>query len=99
MIADIRAALIVTEEKANVEQDRDKKDMYTKLLDKVKHALETPLDSGELIEQSSDVLSTWLDKLEGHNIKDNSIFNKLPRYFEGEFHKDMAALNVIIKLN
>ena len=96
MIADISEALNVTEEKAGLEQDRDKKDMYAKLLDKVKRALETPLDAGQLLEQSSDVLSTWLDKLEGHNIKDNSIFNKLPRHFEGEFHKDMAALNVII---
>ncbi len=66
------------------------------MLDKVKTVLNSPnIQIDELLEKSSDILSTWLDKLEGHNITDNTIFNKLPRHFEGEFHKDMAALNVI----
>lgn len=44
--------------------------------------------------QSKDALSEWLDRKEGANIKDKSIFEDLPRYWEDEFHKDMAALNV-----
>ena len=28
-------------------------------------------------------------------MRDNSIFEKLPRYYEEEFHADMKALNVL----
>lgn len=44
--------------------------------------------------QSKDALSEWLDRKEGSNITENSIFETLPRYWEDEFHKDMTALNV-----
>lgn len=97
--ADLADALKLTDEKLTKETDNDKKAMFTKMLEKVRASLEKysvskETDVTELIENSSDVLSTWLDKNEGHTITDNSIFNKLPRHFEGEFHKDMAALNV-----
>lgn len=75
--------------------------MYRKILEKVtvtlkKYSDTNEKDTSELMDSSSDVLSTWLDKKLGSTVTDNSIFNKLPRHYEGEFHKDMAALNVIL---
>jgi len=81
--------------------------MYNKLLLKVRASIEKAKQvqsSGahekeeemkkELLDDSSEMLMTWLDKLHGKEVTDNSIFASLPRHFEGEFHKDMAALNV-----
>jgi cysteinyl-tRNA synthetase len=102
-LSDVGEALKLTEEKFKEEQDKDKKEMYNRLLDKTRSAIErltknpngvSDVDKKELIESSNDVLSTWLDKKEGKNITDNSIFAKLPRHYEDEFYKDMAALNV-----
>lgn len=44
--------------------------------------------------QSRDPLSDWLDKKNGANLTENSIFETLPRFWEDAFHKDMTALNV-----
>lgn len=46
------------------------------------------------LKQVRDPLSDWLDTIEGSSVTENSIFEALPRYWEEEFHKDMAALNV-----
>lgn len=46
------------------------------------------------LRQARDPLSDWLDSKEGSTVTENSIFEALPRYWEEEFHKDMAALNV-----
>lgn len=98
--SDLNEATKVIESKFNDETDPDKKEMYRKLLEKVtnvlkKYAESKEQDTSELLAESDEVLSTWLDKNEGHTITDNSIFNKLPRHFEGEYHKDMAALNIL----
>ncbi len=85
------------------EADKDKKEMYAKMLAKVGEVLakvgavdaaKSDETRAELLAVSTEILSSWLDKLEGKNVTDNSIFNQLPRHYEGEFHKDMAALNV-----
>lgn len=47
------------------------------------------------LKQSKDPLANWLDTKEGSNVTEHSIFEKLSRYWEDEFHKDMTALNVI----
>lgn len=47
-----------------------------------------------LLENSKDLLSDWLDKQFGSQVTENSIFSILPKYWEGEYHKDMEALNV-----
>lgn len=47
-----------------------------------------------LLESSKDLLSDWLDKQFGSQVTENSIFSILPKYWEGEYHQDMAALNV-----
>lgn len=46
------------------------------------------------LQQSKDAFSDWLDRKLGSTITENSIFESVPRYWENEFHKDMAALNV-----
>jgi cysteinyl-tRNA synthetase len=108
LVEDANEALKLTQEKANNEQDKDKKEMYNKSIAKANETLENiisnrgkqDVDEAQklLLANSADILSTWLDKLDGKNVTDNSIFSKLPRHFEGEFHKDMAALNVVFIL-
>ena len=100
IVQDIKQAYSLTEEKAQNEQDKDKKEMYIKMLANVKQVLDKVegVQSNdlkqELLSASSDVISTWLDESNGKSVTDNSIFQNLPRHFESEFHKDMAALNV-----
>ncbi|XP_061563677.1 cysteine--tRNA ligase, cytoplasmic-like [Cololabis saira] len=48
-----------------------------------------------LLDQSKDLLSDWLDKQFGSQVTENSIFSTLPNYWEGEYHKDMEALNIL----
>lgn len=47
-----------------------------------------------LLDSSKDLLSDWLDAQFGSEVKENSIFSVLPKYWEGEYHRDMDALNV-----
>lgn len=46
------------------------------------------------LQQSKDAFADWLDRKFGSTVTENSIFEKLPRFWENEFHKDMNALNV-----
>ncbi|XP_036390678.1 cysteine--tRNA ligase, cytoplasmic-like [Megalops cyprinoides] len=48
-----------------------------------------------LLEEAKDLLSDWLDSQFGSQVTENSIFSLLPKYWEGEYHKDMDALNVL----
>uniref|UniRef100_A0A3Q1BYL4 Cysteine--tRNA ligase, cytoplasmic n=1 Tax=Amphiprion ocellaris TaxID=80972 RepID=A0A3Q1BYL4_AMPOC len=84
--------------------DPDKKQMMERLDAAVADALE-PLQgaleniyfslSQALLESSKDLLADWLDKQFGSQVTENSIFSILPKYWEGEYHKDMEALNVL----
>ncbi|XP_029353845.1 cysteine--tRNA ligase, cytoplasmic isoform X1 [Echeneis naucrates] len=87
--------------------DPDKKQMLEKLDAAVTAALQ-PLQAAMerkdeavqplaevLLESSKDLLADWLDKQFGSEVTENSIFSILPKYWEGEYHKDMAALNVL----
>uniref|UniRef100_A0A8C2KQU4 Cysteine--tRNA ligase, cytoplasmic n=1 Tax=Cyprinus carpio TaxID=7962 RepID=A0A8C2KQU4_CYPCA len=47
------------------------------------------------IKEAKDLLSDWLDSQFGSQVTENSIFSLLPKYWEGEYHKDMEALNVL----
>ncbi|KAJ1978597.1 cysteinyl-tRNA synthetase [Dimargaris verticillata] len=47
-----------------------------------------------LAEQSRDVLAPWLDALRGDQVKDPKVFRDLAAHWEGEYFKDMDALNV-----
>uniref|UniRef100_A0AAQ5ZZU2 Cysteine--tRNA ligase, cytoplasmic n=1 Tax=Amphiprion ocellaris TaxID=80972 RepID=A0AAQ5ZZU2_AMPOC len=81
--------------------DPDKKQMMERLDAAVADALEPlqgALESDEvaaLLESSKDLLADWLDKQFGSQVTENSIFSILPKYWEGEYHKDMEALNVL----
>lgn len=47
-----------------------------------------------LLDNAKDLLAEWLDRQFGSGVTENSIFSSLPTYWEGEYHKDMEALNV-----
>lgn len=94
-------------DKVNSTIDSDKKNMYEKLLSSLTLAvekLEKAVKAGEnngikeaqeyFIRKCKDPLSVWLDSKLGATVKDNAIFNSLPRHWEKEFHSDMDALNV-----
>ncbi|XP_071403162.1 cysteine--tRNA ligase, cytoplasmic isoform X1 [Centroberyx affinis] len=97
-----RAVLAVT-------ADPDKKQMLERLDAAVSAALQ-PLQAAMeskaaaeivqakaqvLLEQAKDMLADWLDHQFGSQVTENSIFSILPKYWEGEYHKDMDALNVL----
>ncbi|XP_037373291.1 cysteine--tRNA ligase, cytoplasmic isoform X2 [Talpa occidentalis] len=109
LLEDVHAALKPFAVKLKETTDPDKKQMLERLQQAVELAarpLETALQarlSAEevhsraevLLEQAKDLLSDWLDSTLGSETMDNSIFSELPRFWEGEFHKDMEALNVL----
>ncbi|KAF0301106.1 Cysteine--tRNA ligase, cytoplasmic [Amphibalanus amphitrite] len=106
MADDCSEALKVYAEKAAAERDADKRDMQRRLvdrltaaIDKVEAAVKQGGDLAEarqlLLSEASDPLAEWLDRRLGHTVTDNSIFADLPRHWEGEFHADMEALNVL----
>lgn len=47
-----------------------------------------------MLKEVKDPLADWLDKIKGNTVMEHSIFNKLSKHWELEFHKDMDALNV-----
>ncbi|XP_037347156.2 cysteine--tRNA ligase, cytoplasmic isoform X1 [Pungitius pungitius] len=61
---------------------------------KAAHQVVQPL-AEVLLENSKDLLSDWLDEQFGSEVTENSIFSILPSYWEGEYHRDMEALNVL----
>ncbi|RKP25303.1 tRNA synthetases class I (C) catalytic domain-containing protein, partial [Syncephalis pseudoplumigaleata] len=48
----------------------------------------------QLLEGARDVVMPWLDAQQGHAVTRPEIFRELAAYWEGEYMKDMAALNV-----
>ncbi|XP_026233657.1 cysteine--tRNA ligase, cytoplasmic isoform X3 [Anabas testudineus] len=89
--------------------DPDKKQMLERLdaavtasLQPLQAAMESKAADGVvqplaqvLLENSKDLLADWLDKQFGSQVTENSIFSTLPKYWEGEYHNDMNALNVL----
>nr|XP_054380101.1 cysteine--tRNA ligase, cytoplasmic isoform X4 [Pongo abelii] len=109
LLEDVQAALKPFSVKLNETTDPDKKQMLERIQHAVQLATE-PLEkavqcrlTGEevnscvevLLEEAKDLLSDWLDSTLGCDVTDNSIFSKLPKFWEGEFHRDMEALNVL----
>ncbi|KAM8814082.1 cysteine--tRNA ligase, cytoplasmic [Rhynchonycteris naso] len=109
LLDDVHSALQPFSVKLSQTTDPDKKQMLERLQQAVQLAAE-PLEravqselSAEdlhrcaqvLLEEAKDLLSDWLDSTLGSEVTDNSIFSKLPKFWEEEFHKDMEALNVL----
>lgn len=109
LLKDVRDAMKPFSVKLSETTDPDKRQMLERIQNSVKLATE-PLEqavrsslSGEevdskvqvLLEEAKDLLSDWLDSTGGSEVTDNSIFSKLPKFWEEEFHKDMEALNVL----
>ncbi|XP_076856467.1 cysteine--tRNA ligase, cytoplasmic isoform X1 [Brachyhypopomus gauderio] len=109
VLQDVLSAREPFQAKLSETTDPDKKQMFQRLDTAVTAAL-TPLQgalqSGAvdatiqsqaqvLLEEAKDLLSEWLDSQFGSQVTENSIFSLLPKYWEGEYHKDMDALNVL----
>lgn len=102
ILEDVESAMKPFIVKLEKEEDPDKKGMYVKIKAKVEKALsevKASQDEGQSRERlcvdGKDVLCDWLDKTHGSEVTDNSIFARLPQFFEEDFHKDMEALNVL----
>nr|XP_033784373.1 cysteine--tRNA ligase, cytoplasmic isoform X2 [Geotrypetes seraphini] len=109
VLEDVLNALKPFSAKLNETPDLDKKQMLERIQNGVRVALE-PLEKAMqqkvlpedvnkytqvLLEEAKDLLSDWLDTKFGSLVTDNSIFSQLPKYWEGDYHRDMAALNVL----
>ncbi|XP_063294909.1 cysteine--tRNA ligase, cytoplasmic isoform X1 [Pelobates fuscus] len=109
LLFDVNTALKPFLQKLNETTDPDKKQMLEKI-EKAVSAAVCPLEEAlsqstaegeihtctqKLLEEAADLLSDWLDTQQGAEVSDNSIFSQLPKYWEGEYHNDMDALNVL----
>ncbi|KAL5497322.1 hypothetical protein EMCRGX_G013781 [Ephydatia muelleri] len=102
VIKDVEEALQVLREKVKNELDSDKKAMLERIATRVSAALnesrattDQEAAKASLIPVAEDTLAVWLDAKHGAEVTDYSIFSVLSRHWEDEFHKDMAALNVL----
>ncbi|KFO96748.1 Cysteine--tRNA ligase, cytoplasmic, partial [Calypte anna] len=109
LLEDVKTASELFLVKLNETTDPDKKQMLERIqnavrsaFDPLQEAVQAKLPAEEinnchqkLLEEAKDLLSDWLDTKFGSQVTDNSIFSKLPKFWEGEFHKDMEALNVL----
>uniref|UniRef100_A0A667H150 Cysteine--tRNA ligase, cytoplasmic n=1 Tax=Lynx canadensis TaxID=61383 RepID=A0A667H150_LYNCA len=109
LLEDVHAALKPFSVKLNETADPDRKQMLERTQRAVELAAE-PLERAVrgglpaeeaarcaevLLEEAKDLLSDWLDSTLGSEVTDNSIFSKLPKFWEEEFHRDMETLNVL----
>nr|XP_061811082.1 cysteine--tRNA ligase, cytoplasmic-like isoform X1 [Nerophis lumbriciformis] len=109
ILKDVLTARVPFQARLSSTTDPDKKQMLERLdaaitaaLQPLQAALESkaaddvvqPLGQA-LLANSMDMMSDWLDDQFGSGVTDNSIFSVLPAFWEGEYHKDMAALNVL----
>ncbi|XP_054163692.1 cysteine--tRNA ligase, cytoplasmic-like [Oppia nitens] len=96
-LIDINEAINQMKSKLDVETDMEKKNMLTKLITNANEVINKTMDLNAILEHNciSDVLSQWLDRIKGHEVNDNSIFQSLSRKFEDEYNEDMKALNIL----
>jgi len=80
--------------KHDKEEDADKKKMYADHLTKARAALGAFESPEAVFDACVDSMSDHLDAEKGSTVTDNSIFETLPRYWEGKYFEDMAALNI-----
>jgi len=80
--------------KFDKEEDPDKKVMYNNHLTAARAALASFSSPEDVFSVCADSISDYLDSQKGSTVTDNTIFEKLPRYWENEYFSDMAALNI-----
>uniref|UniRef100_A0A8D0C7N9 Cysteine--tRNA ligase, cytoplasmic n=1 Tax=Salvator merianae TaxID=96440 RepID=A0A8D0C7N9_SALMN len=109
LLTDVQTASEPFAAKLQEASDPDKKQMLERIQNAMKaavgpleNAVRNKLSEEEinkyaeiLLQEAKDILSEWLDTKFGSQVTDNSIFSKLPSFWEEEYHKDMAALNVL----
>uniref|UniRef100_A0A6Q2YIX2 Cysteine--tRNA ligase, cytoplasmic n=1 Tax=Esox lucius TaxID=8010 RepID=A0A6Q2YIX2_ESOLU len=109
ILQDVLSARVPFQVKLAETTDPDKKQMRERLdsavttaLGPLQQALESKAGEADiqrlaqvLLDEATDLLSGWLDAQFGSQVTDNSIFSILPKFWEGEYHKDMDALNVL----
>jgi cysteinyl-tRNA synthetase len=86
------------EEKYEKEEDPDKKKMYFNHIQQAKLAIEQFKSPETVFAACADSISDLLDSKKGSTITDNSIFETLPRYWEGKYFEDMQGLYHTIHL-
>ncbi|XP_077177658.1 cysteine--tRNA ligase, cytoplasmic isoform X1 [Paroedura picta] len=109
LLEDVHTASEPFSVKLHETSDPDKKQMLERIQNAVKGAVE-PLEKAlqkrlseeeiskqaeVVLQEAKDILSEWLDAELCSQVTDNAIFSKLPKFWEEEYHKDMAALNVL----
>jgi len=109
VISDIQEAVQDFKKKVQTTTDPDKKNMLTKILDRVSDSGsammqmvvddKTPEEQSvaleALINTAHDPLSDILDKQFGAGVTEHKIFSELTQYWEKDFHEDMQALNIL----
>jgi len=68
--------------------------MYSNHLKDARAAVEAFASPEAVYEACADSISDFLDSQKGSTVTDNSIFDKLPRYWEKMYFEDMNALNI-----
>ncbi|XP_014218904.1 cysteine--tRNA ligase, cytoplasmic [Copidosoma floridanum] len=108
LLSDAKCVMQTFEDTVKNTNDPDKKNMYEKMLGRVRSSiekLEAAVKSNNseeinkskeaLLYESKDPFSDWLDRKKGDEISEHSIFSKLSQFFENDYHKDMDALNIL----
>lgn len=108
LLADYKNVLAEFQENLAKTTDKDKKDMMENVRKRLLASVDIltqAVQSGDatkikeaqiqFLVDAKDPLSDWLDSRLGASVTENSIFATLPRFWEGEFHKDMQALNIL----
>ena len=103
---DLQSSLLLLRERFSAETDKDKKSMLKKMLAGLEQTLLeaqqlikslecSKRDLEELARAAEYPLSEFLDRKLGASLTDHSIFQKLSRCYEEEFHQDMKDLGIL----
>ncbi|XP_012061744.1 PREDICTED: cysteine--tRNA ligase, cytoplasmic [Atta cephalotes] len=108
ILDDVKEVMFNFENVVRTTSSADKKCMLEQMLYKITRAIEDLQKAVKekderkiakfqdtLLKEAKDPLADWLDKIKGSTITEHSIFNKISKHWEAEFHKDMDALNIL----
>ncbi|KAK2720875.1 hypothetical protein QYM36_004679 [Artemia franciscana] len=103
LVKDCKEAIQHHKEAMAKQTDPDKTGLFQKQLEIVTRAYEdfktadsaTKENKEVYLKLARDVLSNWLDTMEGATVSDKSIFASTAKQFEDAFFRDMESLNVL----